>query len=68
MVREQLNPVPLGLESGDRDLSAGHSGDFTSKITGMMRPMRKRETEDILPKHQRALDIRDRENRCDRLP
>src|SRR3984893_13002795 len=27
----------------------------------MMRPMRKLETEDILPKHQRALDIRDGE-------
>jgi hypothetical protein len=26
-----------------------------------MRPMRKLETEDILPKHQRPLDIRDRE-------
>jgi len=27
----------------------------------LMRPMRKLETEDILPKHQRPLDIRDRE-------
>jgi hypothetical protein len=61
VVLEQLNPVPGSLENGDRDLSTGHSGDFTGEVTCMMRPMRKFEAEDILPEGQRPLDVRDRE-------
>jgi hypothetical protein len=61
VVLEQLNPVPGRLENGDRDLGTGDSGDFTGEITPMMRPMRKLETEDVSPKGERPVDVRNRE-------
>jgi hypothetical protein len=57
VIFEQLNPMPGSPENGDRNLSAGHSGDFTGEVTGMMRPMRKLEAEDILPEGQRPLEV-----------
>jgi hypothetical protein len=61
MIFEQLNPVPGSLENGDRDLSAGHTGDFAGEVTGMMRSMRKFETENVTPKGEGTLHIRDGE-------
>ena len=68
MVFEQLDLVPGSLENGDRDIGARHSCDFTGEITGMMRPMRKLEAENILPKRHRPFEVRDGDAsviRCD---
>src|SRR5439155_6490267 len=46
---------------GERNLSTRHAGDFTGKIAGVMRPMRKPEAEDIPPEGQRSFDVADRE-------
>ena len=61
VVLEQLDLVPGSPENGDRNLSAGHSRDFTGEVTGMMRPMRKLEPQDILPEGQRPLEVCDRD-------
>ena len=58
-VLEQLNLVPVGFKDGDRDFSARHAGHFAGEITGMMRPMRKLEAENILPKRHRPFEVRD---------
>ena len=59
VVLEQLNPVSGRLENGNRDFRAGHSGDFTGEVAGMMCPMRKLEAENILPEGKRLIDVRD---------
>ncbi len=56
-VLQQLNFVTMAFENGDRDVSTGHSGDFTGQIAGMMGPMRKLETENILPEGERPFEV-----------
>src|ERR1700676_3710647 len=46
-VLEQLDLVSGRFDNGDGNLGAGHSGDFTGEITGLMRAMRKLESENI---------------------
>src|SRR6266436_5374158 len=53
VVLEQFNFVSVTLENGDRNLSAGHSGDFAGELTCMMGTMRKFEAENILPERDR---------------
>jgi len=61
VVLEQLNAVAGSLQDGERDLSTRYSGHFAGQITCMMRPMRKLEAQNILPKSQRPLKVRDGE-------
>src|SRR2546430_14201896 len=42
------------------DLSAGHSRNLTGHFAGLMRAMRELKAENVLPKLQRALEIRNR--------
>jgi hypothetical protein len=42
--------MPVTLENRDRNLRAGHSGDFAGKSAGVMRSMRKLEAKNIPPK------------------
>jgi len=60
-ILEQLDLVSITFQNRDRDLGARHSGDFAGEITGMMRPMRKLETENTAPESERALEIRNRD-------
>lgn len=57
-VFEQLDLMSVTFEDGDRDLGTGHAGDFTSKVAGVMRPMRKLEAENISPESKRPFEIR----------
>jgi len=57
-VLEQFNFVAVTLQNGDRDVRTRNSGGFTGEITRMMCPMGKLKAENILPKGQRPLKIR----------
>src|SRR5438309_7461196 len=58
-VLEQFIFVSAGcFHNREFDLSAGHARDFTRHLARLMRAMRKLEAENILPKRERPLQIR----------
>ncbi|SRR6266404_242954 len=60
-VLEQFNLVTETFENGERDFSTGDAGDFTGELPGLMCPMRKLESENILPERERTFEVRDRD-------
>ena len=58
-ILEQFNLGPAGsFDNGERNLRAGHTGDFAGHFASLMGTMRKREAENIAPESERALEIR----------
>jgi hypothetical protein len=59
---QQLDFVSAGrFHHREFDLSACNACDLTRHLGGLMRSMRKLETENVLPEVERALEIRDRD-------
>jgi hypothetical protein len=55
---EQLDLMACrSLQHRDQDFRACDAGDFGCKLTGLMCPMGKLETEDIAPESQRSFEI-----------
>ena len=60
---EQFDLVPGRLENSDGNFCAGNASNFTGELAGVMRAMRKLETENITPESEGPLEIRNRETR-----
>src|SRR5438132_61487 len=61
-ILEQFNLGPAGsFDNGERNLRAGHTGDFAGHFASLMGTMRKLEAENIAPESERALEIRHRD-------
>ena len=61
-ILEQFDFVAAGyFHNRQFDLSAGNAGNLTRHFPGLMRAMRKFETENVLPEVERALEIRNRD-------
>jgi hypothetical protein len=49
------------FENRNGNFCGGHAGNFMGELAGLMRAMRKLETENITPESERPLEIRDRD-------
>jgi len=57
-VLKQFEFVAAGcFQNRERNLGAGHAGDFRSEFTCLMRAMRELETKNIAPENKRLLEI-----------
>ena len=60
VILQQFNLVSGRFENGERDLGAGHTGDFAGELTRLVGLELK--PADIPPKGQRTLEVRDRDS------